>query len=116
MPYCSHCGTENTAESKFCRNCGRSPFGNIPPVPEPKLSFWKKLFGNFPGRGKPDLAFWKKIPGRGRHPAIGTLGMILSLIGLLLFCGKPPLGMTILSSGVMVLVYAAITGNLHLFR
>ena len=60
--------------------------------------------------------FWKIASRRGRHPVIGTLGMILSLIGLVLFCSKPPLGMTILSLGVMVLVFAAITGNLKLFR
>jgi|GEM_PF-2550255 hypothetical protein len=116
MPYCSHCGTENTADSKFCRNCGRPPFGNVSPSPKPKLPFWKKLFGNIPEESKQKLAFWNKIPERGRHPAIGTLGMVLSLIGLVLFCSKPPLGMTILSLGVMVLVYAAITGNLKLFR
>ena len=80
------------------------------------MSFRKKLFGNVQGRDKPNLAFWKRIPGRGRHPAIGTLGTILSLIGLMAFCAKPPLGMTILSLGVAVLIYAAITGNLKLFR
>jgi hypothetical protein len=38
------------------------------------------------------------------------------MIGLLLFCAKPSLGMTILFFGVVVLIYAAITGNLKLFR
>ncbi|MGD0878966.1 MAG: hypothetical protein ABSA01_12595 [Anaerolineales bacterium] len=80
------------------------------------MPFWKKLFGNISEKSKQKLAFWKKIPERGRHPAIGTLGMVLSLIGLVLFCSKPPLGMTILSLGVLVLAYAAITGNLKLFR
>jgi hypothetical protein len=42
--------------------------------------------------------------------------MVLSIIGFLLFCSKPSLGMTILSAGVLVLIYAAITGNLKLFR
>ena len=79
MPYCRYCGTENTAESKFCKECGQPS-------------------------------------GRGRHPAVGTFGMVLSVIGLLLFCAKPSLGMTILSSGVVVLIYAAISGNLKLHR
>lgn len=116
MPYCCHCGTENTADSKFCRNCGRPPFVRIQTPPEPGLPFWKKLFGNVPSLVGSKLSFWKKIPGRGRHPAIGTLGAILCLVGLMAFCSKPPLGMTILSLGVMVLIYAAITGNLKLFR
>jgi hypothetical protein len=98
MPYCQHCGTENSADSKFCKECGRPPFGNVPV------------------RGQPKLAFWKRFSGRGRHPAVGTFGMVLSVIGLLLFCAKPSLGMTILSFGVVVLIYAAITGNLKLFR
>jgi len=98
MPYCRYCGTENTTESKFCKECGRPPFGNVPE------------------RWQSKLAFWKKPSGRGRHPAVGTFGMVLSVIGLLLFCAKPSLGMTILSSGVVVLIYAAISGNLKLHR
>jgi hypothetical protein len=66
---------------------------------------------------KPKFLFLKIwLSKRGRHPAIGTLGMVLSIIGFLVFCSKPSLGMTILSLGVLVLIYAAITGNLKLFR
>ena len=87
------------AESKFCKNCGRPLFGKIKPAPRPKFTF---------------LRTW--LSRRGRHPAIGTLGMVLSIIGFLLFCSKPSLGMTVLALGVLVLIYAAITGNLKLFR
>ena len=99
MPYCRHCGTENTADSKFCKNCGKPPFGQFQPVHKPKFQFVKK---------------W--LEQRGRHPVIGTLGMVLCIIGFLVFCGKPALGMTIMSLGVCVLIYAGITGNLKLFR
>ncbi len=98
MPYCHHCGTENSADSKFCKECGRPPFGKVPV------------------QRKYQLAFQKMLLQRGRHPAIGNFGIILSMIGLVVFCGKPSLGMTLLGVGVMVLIYAAITGNLKLFR
>ena len=98
MPYCRYCGTENTADSKFCKECGREPFG--------KGSRWKRF----------KLPFSKMLAKRGRHPAIGTFGLALSVIGLLTFCGKPSLGMTILGFGVMVLIYAAVTGNLGINR
>jgi hypothetical protein len=42
--------------------------------------------------------------------------MVLCFVGFITFCSKPSLGMTILSLGVLVLIYAAITGNLKLFR
>jgi hypothetical protein len=80
------------------------------------MATMEKIFGNIPVRDRLKNPYWKIVSRRGRHPAIGTLGMILSLIGLALFCSKPPLGMTILSLGALVLVYAAITGNLKLFR
>jgi len=98
MPYCRHCGTENAADSKFCKECGRPPFGNVPAARQSKLPFRKMLSA------------------RGRHPAVGTFGIALSTIGLMLFCAKPSLGMTILSFGVVVLIYAAITGNLKVRR
>ena len=103
MPYCRYCGTENTAESKFCEECGRPPFGNASAAARPKLPLWK-------------MPFWKIPFRRGTHPAVGTLGMVLTVIGLLVFCAKYTLGMTILSIGMVILIYAALTGNLKLFR
>ena len=102
MPYCRYCGTENTAESKFCKECGRPPFGNASAAARPKLPLWK-------------MPFWKIPFKRGTHPAVGTLGMLLTVIGLLVFCAKYTLGMTILSIGMVILIYAALTGNLKLF-
>jgi zinc-ribbon domain len=99
MLYCNHCGTENTADSKFCRNCGQPPFGHIKPARKPKFPFLKTWLAR-----------------RGNHPLIGTLGMVLCFVGFITFCSKPSLGMTILSLGFLVLIYAGITGNLKLFR
>ena len=93
MPYCQHCGAENAADAKFCKECGQPPFGDAPvqtaPQPAPQTT----------------------TPAKKKRPAIGLGGIVLVVVGVLVGCNSPEWGIAIGLVGLVVLIYALLTGN-----
>jgi uncharacterized membrane protein YvbJ len=107
MPFCQHCGTENPAEAKFCKECGKPPFSIEPtPTPAPTQAPTQNITQQVIVQAGPTP---KK-----RHPIIGFIGLILILIGIGVSCADANWGIGIGLVGAAVLVFALITGNMKL--